>query len=563
MTAHRAGSLSAVSHLRAVVVIPARDEAEHIDRCLRALAAQRGLRPTVAFKVILVLDRCTDATETVARTTARATGLALHVEHSPAPGVGAARRHGMDLACDQLSAIEPDGLIACTDADSAVAPDWLAAQLALVDAGADAIGGRIELDPIDAAALPAAALLRREQRAGVRLTAVLAEDPSAEHHFFSGASLGVTARAYRAVGGIDPATALEDEGFGQRLTAGGWRIVRSDAVSVRTSARTHGRAPRGLARDLQLGDWLARRRYDGRAYTAQRLLEAKGDTTISVVVPARDCAATVGAVLRLTVMPFVSIGLIDEVLVVDGRSTDATIARATHAGARVVAQDDLLPEHGPAQGKGDAMWRGLHATTGDVVAFLDADTEDPDPRHLLGLLGPLLEDPDVQLVKGAFARPFRDGETVRDGEGGRVTELMARPLLNLHVPELAGFEQPLAGETAARRTLLEALPFPVGYGIEIALLIDALRHVGLDGLAEAQLGTRQNRHQSLRELGAMAFAVLCAVQARIAPGDAEAVPAGLVQPWDGGAVRDVPVLERPPLRQLGEEERNLGIAGAA
>jgi glucosyl-3-phosphoglycerate synthase len=552
-----------VNRLRAIVVIPARDEAEHIERCLRALAAQRGLHPAVAFETILVLDRCTDATETVAHSTALATGLTLHVEHSPAPGVGAARRHGMDLACDWLAEIEPDGLIACTDADSAVAPDWLAAQLALVDAGADAIGGRIELDPIDAAALPPAALLRREQRAGVRLTAVLADDPSAEHHFFSGASLGVTARAYRAVDGIDPVMALEDEGFGQRLAAGGWRIARSDAVTVRTSARTNGRAPRGLARDLQLGDWLARRRYDGRAYDAQRLLEVKGDTTISVVVPARDCAATVGAVLRLTVMPFVAMGLIDEVLVVDGRSTDATITRAAHAGAQVAAQDELLPEHGPAQGKGDAMWRGLHATTGDVVAFLDADTEDPDPCHLLGLLGPLLEDHHVHLVKGAFARPFRDGETVRHAEGGRVTELMARPLLNLHVPELAGFEQPLAGETAARRTLLEALPFPVGYGTEIALLIDALRHVGLDGLAEAQLGTRQNRHQSLRELGAMAFAVLCAVQSRIGPGG-DAVPAGLVQPWDGGAVRDVPVLERPPLAQLAAgEARNLGIAGAA
>jgi glucosyl-3-phosphoglycerate synthase len=552
-----------MSRVRAIVVIPARDEAEHIERCLRALAAQRGLDPEIAFETVLVLDRCADTTESVARATALTTGLHLHVEHSPAPGVGAARRHGMDLACARLPPAEPDGLIACTDADSAVAPDWLAAQLALVDDGADAIGGRIELDPTDAAALPPAALLRREQRAGVRLTAVLAEDPGAEHHFFSGASLGVTARAYRAVGGIDPVAALEDEGFGRRLTAGGWRIVRSDAVCVRTSARVDGRAPRGLARDLQLGDWLARRRYDGRAYSAQRLLEAKGDTTISVVIPARDCAATVGAVLRLTVMPFVSLGLIDEVLVVDGRSTDATIARATHAGALAVAQDDLLAEHGPAQGKGDAMWRGLHATTGDVVAFLDADTEDPDPCHLLGLLGPLLEDEDVQLVKGAFARPFRDGDVVRDAEGGRVTELMARPLLNLHVPELAGFEQPLAGETAARRTLLEALPFPVGYGIEIALLIDALRHVGLDGLAEAQLGTRQNRHQSLRDLGAMAFAVLCAVQERIAPGG-DAVPAGLVQPWNGGAVRDVPVLERPPLAQLaGGEARNLGVAGAA
>lgn len=206
------------------------------------------------------------------------------------------------------------------------------------------------------------------------------------------------------------------------------------------------------------------------------------------------------------------------------------------------------------------MWRGVHATSGDVVAFLDADTTDPDPRHLLGLLGPLLEEPRVQLVKGAFD----DGAAVRDAEGGRVTELMARPLLNLHVPQLAGFEQPLAGETAARRDLLEALPFPLGYGVEVAMLIDALRRVGLDGLAEAQLGTRQNRHQALRELGGMAFAVLCAVQARIG---GDAIPAGLVQPWDGGAVRDVRLLERPPLAQLAateeEDDRNLGILGAA
>jgi len=554
-----------VSRLRAIVVIPARDEAEHVDGCLRALAAQRGLPPDATFEVVLVLDRCRDATEAVAHATAAATGLALDGPRSPGAGVGAARRHGMDLACARLEQIDPDGLIACTDADSAVAPAWLAAQLELIDAGADAVGGRIELDPADVATLPEAALRRREARAGVRLSAVLAEDPAAEHHFFSGASLGVTARAYRAVGGIDPVTALEDEGLGRRLTAGGWRIVRSDAVVVRTSGRTQGRAPRGLARDLQLGDWLARRRYDGRAYTAQGLLKSKGDTTISVVIPARDCAETVGAVLRATVMPFVALGLVDEVLVVDGRSTDATLVRAAQAGALAVGQDDLLPELGPAEGKGDAMWRGLHATTGDVVAFLDADTEDPDPCHLLGLLGPLLEDPGVHLVKGAFARPFRDGAVIRDGEGGRVTELMARPLLNLHVPELAGFEQPLAGETAARRTLLEALPFPVGYGIEIGLLIDALRAVGLDGLAEAQLGTRQNAHQPLRELSAMAFAVLCAVQARVAPGG-ESVPAGLVLPWAGGAVRDVPLTERPPLAQLDrdrDDARNLGIAGAA
>jgi glucosyl-3-phosphoglycerate synthase len=151
----------------------------------------------------------------------------------------------------------------------------------------------------------------------------------------------------------------------------------------------------------------------------------------------------------------------------------------------------------------------------------------------------------VQLVKGAFDRPF-DGGGAHDG--GRVTELMARPLLNLHFPELAGFSQPLAGETAARRTLLERLAFPAGYGVEIAMLIDALKLVGLDALAEVDLGLRQNRHQPLRALGEMSYAVLAAVEARI--GGRAMAGGHYVRPWDDLAVARVPVLERPPLASL-------------
>ncbi len=535
-----------MSDLRAVVVIPARDEEGRIARCLAALGRQRDVPGE--FAVIVVLDGCGDDTEAVARAAAARAGLALELIALPvSAGVGTARRVGMERACARLEAAgRPDGLIACTDADTEPDAGWLAAQLALLDEGAAAVGGRIDLDPLDAAALPADALTRRGDRAVARLATVRADDESAEHHFFSGASMGVSARAYRAVGGLDPLPALEDEGFARRLAAGGLRIVRSDRVRVTTSARTDGRARRGLARDLELGRWLATRRYDGSAYDLERLLAAKGDTTVSVVIPARDCADTIGGVLRETVGA--AEGLVDELLVVDGRSADATRAVARGAGAVVVAQDDVLPEHGPALGKGDAMWRAVHATRGDVVAFLDADTADPDPRHLLGLLGPLLEDEHVALVKASFARPFLDRALALPDEGGRVTELMARPLLNLHVPPLAGFGQPLAGETAARRSLLRRLAFPVGYGVEVAMLIDALRLAGLDALAEVSVGTRQNRHQPLRELGAMAFAVLCAVQARVDPGGA--VPAGLVQPWAGGAVRDVPVLERPPLASL-------------
>jgi glucosyl-3-phosphoglycerate synthase len=265
-----------------------------------------------------------------------------------------------------------------------------------------------------------------------------------------------------------------------------------------------------------------------------------------VIVPAKDVADTIGGVLAETVGPLAGAGLVDELVVVNARSGDGTAAVAAAAGARVLQQDELLAEHGPALGKGDAMWRALHATTGEVVCFLDADTADPTDAHLRGLLGPLLADPAVMLVKGAFERPWSTGAGELPHEGGRVTELMARPLLNLHVPRLAGFAQPLAGEFAGRRELLERIPFPVGYGVEIAVLIDALRLHGLDALAETWLGTRQNRHQPLRALGEMAYAVLVAVERRIGPARSSA-GGHYLRPWQDGAIAHVPIDERPPL----------------
>jgi glucosyl-3-phosphoglycerate synthase len=541
-----------VTALRAVVVVPARDEARRIGRCLRALGAQRGVAAG-EFEIVVVLDRCTDGTRAEAEAAAAGIAPAVRIVDSPGAGVGAARRHGMDLACARLTgAGNPDGLIVSTDADTTAAEDWLAEQLGLAARGAEAIGGAIVLAADEAHGLAPATIARRDERARARLDAVLVRDPAAEHHFFSGASMAVTARAYGAVGGLEPRAALEDEAFEARLERAGVPITRSAAVRVATAARTDGRAGRGLARDLELGEWLARRRYDGRAFRPADLLERKGDTTVSVVLPARDCADTVRRVLATTVMPFAESGLVDQVLVIDGASRDATVEHAARAGAEVHAENDLLPAFGPALGKGDAMWRALSVAHGDVVVFMDADTGDPDPAHLLGLLGPLLGDPDVHLVKAAFERPFRTRDAVLAHEGGRVTELMARPLLNLHFPALAGFSQPLAGETAARRDLLCSLPFAAGYGVEIGLLVDALRRVGLDGLAEAHVGTRQNRHQPLRALGAMAFAVLAAVERRVPRGAADApVAQGLVQPWDDASVRDVPVEERPPLCEVG------------
>ena len=310
---------------------------------------------------------------------------------------------------------------------------------------------------------------------------------------------------------------------------------------------------------MAVSTWSERRRYDATEFPLRRLAGAKRKTSVTVIIPTKQCADTIAGVVARTVAPLRDAGLVDDVVVVDAASRDRTDLIAAQAGARVLQEDDLLPEYGTALGKGDAMWRALHATSGEVVCFLDGDTTDPDPRHLRGLLGPLLTDPSVALVKGAFDRPLRVGDAEFAHEGGRVTELMARPLINLHEPRLAGFSQPLAGEFAARRELLEAIPFPAGYGVEIAILIDALRARGLDGLAECHLGTRHNRHQPLRALGEMAYAVLAAVENRLE------LTAGMacgpyLRPWDGNTVAQVPVQERPPLASL---EVTGVLAGAA
>ncbi len=535
----------------AVVVIPARDEEARIEGCLRALSKQTLAREQ--FETIVVLDACRDGTAEVVARVADELGLALTTLIGPGAGAGAARRVGMDAACDRLLAAgNPQGLIACTDADSHPAPDWLERQLAHVAAGARAIAGLIEL-AADEGLLPPGVMKRRARDADARLKQVRGADPSAAHHHAAGASLAVTAETYRAVGGIEPLRALEDAGFAERLAHYEVPLLRPADVRVLTSARAEGRVARGLSVDLAVSSWFERRRYRAGDFTIDRLLTCKGATSVTVIVPAKECAQTIAGVVQDTVEPFLRIGLVDELVVVDAGSADGTGAGAARAGARVLQQDQLAAELGPALGKGDAMWRALRETAGDVVCFLDADTVDPHPDHLLGLLGPILTDESVALVKGAFERPLDTGAARLAQEGGRVTELMARPLLNRHEPLLAGFGQPLAGEIAARRELLEAIPFPVGYGVEIAMLVDALRLRGLDALAECHLGTRQNRHQPLRALGEMAYAVLVAIENRLPGRAADASSASgerYMRPWEDGLLVSVPVTERPPVRSI-------------
>jgi glycosyltransferase involved in cell wall biosynthesis len=545
--------------LRAVVVVPARDEQQRIAACIAALGGQRDV-PGEQYEVIVILDGCTDATAEIACDAASETrGLRLHQVALDSPqGVGRARRLGMDLACERLLSLgRTDGLIASTDADSVVAPDWLCTQLELLGAGAEAIGGRIELDSEEARRLTPEAVATRDRAIAPRTQRALKLSSSpelVEHHQFSGASLALTAAAYARCGGLPVRAALEDEALEHALAGQGVAIHRSGRVRVRTSARKSGRAPRGLARDLASADWRARRTYDGGEFTLERLLQAKR-TTVALLLPAREVATTIGAVTEAAAK-LKDAGLLDETIVIDADSRDESAVIAKRAGVRVEQESELLREFGPALGKGDAMWRGLAASSSEIVVFADTDTEDFDERFLLGMVGPLLCDPAVQFVKGAFRRPFRSGTQVSAEGGGRVTELMARPLLNLHAPELAVFDQPLAGETAARRQLLERLPFAAGYGVEIAMLIDVWRSIGLDGMAQVDLGARQNRHQSLRELSAMAYAVLVAAQTRFLGRDFADANAGgsiALPPLAGEPAMEscrVVLEERPPLRSV-------------
>jgi glucosyl-3-phosphoglycerate synthase len=241
-----------------------------------------------------------------------------------------------------------------------------------------------------------------------------------------------------------------------------------------------------------------------------------GNGSVSVVLPALDEEATVGGVVACVVALADSTGLVDEVVVVDSGSTDRTAAVAAAAGAKVVAGREIMPTLGTRPGKGEALWKSLAATTGEVVVFVDTDLLSPRPEYVTGLLGPLFADPGVQLVKGCYDRPLAgDGPDAGPVSGGRVTELVARPLLNLLVPDLAGIIQPLSGEYAARRGLLETLPFSTGYGVETGLLVDTYTAHGLPGLAQVDLGERAHVHQDTAALGRMAAEVVQTLMRRL------------------------------------------------
>ncbi|WP_375484952.1 glucosyl-3-phosphoglycerate synthase [uncultured Jatrophihabitans sp.] len=315
----------------------------------------------------------------------------------------------------------------------------------------------------------------------------------------------------------------------------------------------HGRQGHGtmVGVDGRAQAWFERATSDGRDNDVAALVAAKRGRRVSVVIPARNEEPTIGAIVAGIHDDLVRAHpLVDELVVIDSDSTDATSQVAADAGARVHSARSIRPDLDGYPGKGEAIWKSLFVTTGELMVCIDADLTGWGTHFVPGLLGPLLNDERVRHVKGFYDRVLDDGSGLHAPQGGRVTELVARPLLNLWRPELAAVVQPLAGEWAVRRDTLSALPVPTGYGVEIALLLDVHARWGLDALAQVDLGARAHSHQAVHDLGVMATEIIEVAARRVGAPSSGAEDATLWQyvraaapPWRG---RDVPLRERPP-----------------
>lgn len=313
--------------------------------------------------------------------------------------------------------------------------------------------------------------------------------------------------------------------------------------------------------DDRVTTWFADATSHWRDWDAAALAERK-QQRISVVLPARNEQSTIVPIIEGIRRDLIDdVALVDELVVIDSDSSDDTAARAAGAGATVHAAAEIRPDLGRQRGKGEAIWKSQFVTTGDILVFIDADLTGWGTHFVSGLLGPLLTRPDVVHVKGFYDRPLDEHgppthapqggrPATHAPQGGRVTELVARPLINLACPQLAALVQPLAGEWAVRRSTLEAVPVPVGYGVEMALLLDVLASDGLDAIAQVDLGSRAHVHQAVHDLGLMAAEIIAVFARRTgvpspAPGattlwqyDRSGEP-----PWQG---RAIPLAERPP-----------------
>jgi glucosyl-3-phosphoglycerate synthase len=300
-------------------------------------------------------------------------------------------------------------------------------------------------------------------------------------------------------------------------------------------------------------DWFAERSFEHDEFAELAALarhkRALG-VEVSVVLPCREVAGTIGTIADQVHALNEVAPLVDQLIAVDADSRDGTAEVAARHGVTVYQEDELVPELGPAAGKGDAMWRSLSVATGDIVMFLDADTTNFERHFVSGMLGPILTQPGVRFAKATYHRPLiGPGGDVLD-DAGRVTELMAKPLLRIFFPELSGFGQPLAGEVVAERALLSEIPFLTGYAVETAMLIDVLRTAGLQAMAQVGLGVRHNRSKALLELGSMSYSVARVVVERalgLSPDEADVYVRAVCTPAGTRLEEELlQLVERPP-----------------
>jgi glucosyl-3-phosphoglycerate synthase len=354
-----------------------------------------------------------------------------------------------------------------------------------------------------------ATILREAEDADLVVMGASAEDPSAggSSYLFGAVPEAIAARARPSVIVVKTREPLSRQTFEQLA-------VRAETLAAADRAAETARSVRA-----RVERWFGESNFDHAEFgDLGRLVGLKQmqGLTISLVLPTLNEEATIGPIVGRSMDELVGrTGLVDEVLVIDSSSDDRTREIARREGARVVVHQEVLPRYGAFAGKGEALWKSLYETSGDLIAWADTDVKNWHPRMAYGTLGPLLAESRIQYVKGYYQRPIVENGVLREGGGGRVTELVARPLINLFYPELSGFIQPLAGEYAGRRSLLESIPFFTGYAVEIGHLIDVAERAGLDGLGQVDLERRQHRNQELEGLSRMSFVILQAVMKRL------------------------------------------------
>jgi len=323
--------------------------------------------------------------------------------------------------------------------------------------------------------------------------------------------LGASARPAHEVSAMGPTTAL----IMQESDRGVIVVKTKRPAPVSLESEEAGQA----AISVLVDKWFAENTYEADEFAdARALVKRKKElgVTISLALPALNEEATVGHVIKTIKNALVTrTPLLDEIVLIDSNSTDRTRQIAESLGIRTHVHQQTLPRYGGRHGKGEALWKSLYCTRGDIVIWLDTDIANIHPRFVYGLIGPLLLQPEIAFVKGFYRRPLKVGNTMQAGGGGRVTELTARPLLNLFYPELSGVVQPLSGEYGGRRRALEQLPFFSGYGVEIGLLIDVFERFGLHAIAQVNLQERVHHNQPLEALSKMSFAIIQAVIRKI------------------------------------------------